>query len=238
MKLAEKGLFSPFLSIEFISDNCGKHFKTYQTHVFIAQLQKELGIDISYYFLGPGDAHNACDASIAHVKKAVRKVLVSRNILSETAHLAHCLSRLHNFYLLEIFAEEFPPAIVCVPSESFIQNNFDFKYRDFSSEKSCKHACLNPCKHSCCVKKDVCNLLCKDRKGVERPFKIFFKEGDFEDVVEDAVDFDKYWDTSKTHEKHWKPANEKRTTGIFIKTFLQFFKGQHITFIQKKHFII
>ncbi len=58
-------------------------------------------------------------------------------------------------------------------------------------------------------------LFCKDRKGVERKFKIFYEEGD-SDLSDDRnpeIPFMPYWDNSKTNEQNWVPSNSKRNTG-------------------------
>lgn len=51
--LEEHEFFSDFERIKFWSDGCGKHFKTYASHYFMASYQERLGIPVTWDFLAP-----------------------------------------------------------------------------------------------------------------------------------------------------------------------------------------
>jgi len=61
---------------------------------------------ITYHSLGPGDAHNQCDASIAHVKRALRENLCVCSLMETINHLAYNYSKFKkkNFHLNRSFS--------------------------------------------------------------------------------------------------------------------------------------
>ena len=178
--------------MKIISDNCGKHFKTYLTHVFISDFQTEWNKRVSnrlnkriqekkktitYHSLGPGDAHNQCDASIAHVKRALKTNQTVCSIMDTINHLAYSYTKFSkkNFHLVEVFHHDFPSYRKLTIPETFISSSYDIIYLESVLESiKCKHNCVK-CSHSCCnsnVQKKVYYFKCLDREGVEKIFKI------------------------------------------------------------------
>jgi len=56
--------------VKIWSDGCGKHFKTYPTHFYLAELQQEFSIELKWSFLPANDAHNRADGAAAHLAQA------------------------------------------------------------------------------------------------------------------------------------------------------------------------
>lgn len=51
--LEEHDFFRDFKRIKYWSDGCGKHFKTYASHYFMATFQERLGLSLTWDFLAP-----------------------------------------------------------------------------------------------------------------------------------------------------------------------------------------
>lgn len=51
--LAQHKFFEGFNRLKFWSDGCGKHFKTYNTHYFMASYQEQLKMPVTWDFLAP-----------------------------------------------------------------------------------------------------------------------------------------------------------------------------------------
>jgi hypothetical protein len=226
-----------------ISDNCIKHNKTYLTHVFIANWQVDWNQRqvnnnnntnrkmtnrsnnsaqnpkkiITFHTLGPGDAHNQCDASIAHVKRALRRIQSVCSLLETTNHLAYSYSRFQkkNFHLIEVFSENFPKYLELEIPIPFILKSYDISYNPPVMEMiKCNHNCKR-CAHECCrndLPKKVYHFDCKDKDGNENKYKIIVKGEVEKDPNElDSLDETDFYKNSETRAKNLKVKNKVRS---------------------------
>ncbi len=167
--------------VQLFSDGCGKHFKTYPTHWYIADLQQHLRANnskssnnnsntqkkkanaastsptIVWDFLPPGDAHNRCDAAAAHWKRPQKKFVRDFCVLTSVGHLAFACAEMRNCYMIEAVCSDFPDPLDCLIDETWMRDAFHFEYGTPREDyKHCKHIsngkCGNGCMHACCNK--------------------------------------------------------------------------------------
>jgi hypothetical protein len=151
--LALTGFFDKFNYVKIWSDGCGKHFKTYDTHFYIAHLQSRVTCVITWDFLAPNRAHNRCDAAAAHLKQAFKKYIQNNYILSLTSHLAFASGNLKNTFLIEADISAFKIPEHCRPDIPFMRDAFSFSYGEpIKVDVQCKCKCnkKSTCSHSCC----------------------------------------------------------------------------------------
>jgi hypothetical protein len=174
---------------------------------------------ISFHSLGPGDAHNQCDASIAHVKRALRKDLSVCSLMETVNHLAYSYSRFSkkNFHLIEVFHENFKKYMKLLTPVPFISKSYDIYYKDPVLEiVKCSCNCKKKCKHKCCndrEKKKVYYLDCVDRKDKEETFKIIVEDENIErdpDEIESLEETD-FYKHSQTRSRNLQKKNEIRS---------------------------
>lgn len=196
-----------FKLLHLFSDGCGKHFKTYPTHWYMADLQFHLrsrfpSIVIEWDFLPPGDAHNRADAAAAHFKRPQKKLIQNFCLLSTPGHLAFACSELNNFYMIEADYKNFPEKDDVIIEEPWMRESFHFKYGDpYVGGKECNHLCKDKaaCRHPCCkpVSQSCVDLQVSDRKGVCTTRKLVLndaprtKVGGYESLEEDS-----FWNSS------------------------------------------
>lgn len=186
-------LANGFEEVHLFSDGCGKHFKTYPTHWYLADLQQHLRerekasrnnnnnnrralppkeCRIHWDFLPPGDAHNRCDAAAANWKRPQKKLIRDFCVLTTVGHLAFACANLRNCYMIEAEYKQFPDPLDCVNEEPWMRNAFHFDYGvPFKDVKTCDCRCKKKlsCRHQCCKKSDLLpcvNITIQDRDGV------------------------------------------------------------------------
>jgi hypothetical protein len=174
---------------------------------------------ITYHSLGPGDAHNQCDASIAHVKRALRENLCVCSLMETINHLAYNYSKFKkkNFHLIEVFHEDFPSYKKIYCPEPFISSSYDISYHSPKLEiPVCAHTCVN-CNHACCNTSDLKKVYyfdCKDKDGNEKQFRVYVDDDEIEKNPEelDSLEETNFYKFSETRKKNLTIANETRST--------------------------
>lgn len=116
--LFDHGVFENFEFLKVWSDGCSKHFKTYPIHYYMATLQARVclifkylflvflylhphfqsGLNISWQFLPPRDAHNRADGAAGHLSQQINRAIKNTFLLTEVGHISFISQNLRNWY--------------------------------------------------------------------------------------------------------------------------------------------
>jgi hypothetical protein len=136
-------------------------------------------------------------------------------------HLAYSYSRFSkkNFYLIEVFPDDFPSYMKLSVPKLFISTSYDISYhgKPIFKVPVCGHNCLK-CTHKCCndkVKKNIYYFDCKDRGGNENTFEIIVIDDHVEKDPEEleSLEETEFYELSTTRAMRMKPKDEVRIKG-------------------------
>jgi hypothetical protein len=220
-----------FEEIHLFSDGCGKHFKTYPTHWYLADLKQRLVkkktdyynnninnnnnnssnmevepfLRIHWDYLPPGDAHNRCDGAAAHWKRPQKKLIRDFAVLTTVGHLAFACASLKNCYLIEAECTKFPDPLACLIDEPWMQESFHFDYGvPFTDTRYCAHQ--NKLKYACCKKTPkllpCVTVLVADREHNLSQHVLWLDEEQKHDDELDSLDETEFWSSPSRRRYH------------------------------------
>jgi hypothetical protein len=216
--LNEHHFFDTYSACHIWSDGGPKHFKTYPTHFFIAQLQStNPGCHFTWDFLPPRDAHNAADPAAAHLNKAVNTLIQNYHLLDSEAHVAFAAAKVRNAYMFKACHSEFPEMPeVRVKGEDgncFMREAFSLSYTAPTTEfVFCNHPCAgrSSCGHGNCCRGEYVSeagILAYMRSGETKSYRLQIPD---DTPSKRDVEEEQYWESSETWQSQNRPSQSTR----------------------------